>query len=894
MKDQKLNRLSERFLRLLCRENYLEEILGDLAEYREELVTKPKWKQKVFYWFHVFNFLQPWAFKKFEGTQKLNQYGMFKNYFKTSVRSIRKNSLFSFINTIGLAISMSVGILMILLVSELNSFDEFHQDSAQIYRISSNKFLYGQELDMGSASFFVGEEVGKQAPGIDHQVILREGVSADIRMPAGLIHLTGLYSTPGFFDVFSFKLKQGNPETAFDGPNKIVLTESTAKKLFGTEEAFGQTLDFQSTGGWQTRQINGVVVGIMEDLPKNSHLQFEALVSMDTYDQPAAGTGWDAGYRSDPQDFQSNYAYLLLNEKTNPADVEATMAQIMSDYNETQDHPVTHFLQPMDSFVTSDIYENDLGPRFSQSQIEIMVVLTLVVLLSACFNYTNLSLARALRRSKEIGIRKVAGARRGQVFTQFIIEAIMLSVLALIVGLGLFFFIKPGFLNMPNPASSGHNMFSLEIGWLQGVYFLVFAIFIGCIAGFMPAYFLSKLKSTIIFSDASKIKLFAGLNVRRLLSVLQFSLSIGLIMCAVIVNKQYQFALNYDIGIDTENIVNIKIRGDYLDLLEAEYSKLPEVSAMSALDMTLGTGSAELAMAQSDDKSVQTMLFWNGIDHRYLEMHNIELLAGEGFLSPMAPGKSREQIILNEHALSALNLGTPEEAIGDFIHIRGYWGGEMQVIGVAKDFVNTSINTKGQGEIMMNKSFAFVQRLHGQSDGLLGVKFSGNDLVGLMQKLEASYKLLDPEHSFEAEFYADEIAETYEAERTVFTLISFLAFLAISISVLGLLGMAVFTTESRMKEISVRKVLGAGINHLMLILSKNFVWMILIAGAIAIPIAYYVADKKLLTTYDYRTDIGIVELLSGFVVVLFIGAVAIIWQIRKAAIQNPADLLRNE
>ncbi len=886
---------TEWLLGLLCREEYLEEILGDLAEYKEELSSRPRWQRRVLYWFHVLNFLKPWSLKKIEGSQKLNQYGMFKNYFKTSFRSIKSNALFSSINIVGLAISMSVGILMILLLSELNSFDDFHEDKEKIYKVTSNKFMFGQELDMGSASYFVGNEVAKLIPGIESSVIMRKGVSADIRVGAGLIHLSGLYSTSGFFEVFSFKLKQGNPETVLDGPNKIVLTSSTAIRLFGTEEVIGKTLDFQSTGGWQIRQINAVVAGVMEDPPKNSHLQFESIVSMDTYDQPAtSGTGWDANYRTDPQDFQNNYVYLKLKDHASPKDIESSMADIVESYNAAQDHAVTHLLQSMDTFVTSDKYENDLGPRFSQSQLNIMLVLTLVVLLSACFNYTNLSLARSLRRSKEIGIRKVSGARRGQVFSQFIVEAAMLSFLALVVGVGLFLLIRPGFLNMPNPASSGHNMFSLDIGLRQVLYFIAFTFGIGLVAGFMPAYFLSKLKPTVILSDASKIKVFAGLNFRKVLSVLQFALSIGLIMCAIIVNKQYQFALNYDIGLDTENIVNVRIKGDYQELLENEYAKLSEVVDMSTSMMTMGTGSAELAIVQPEDKSSQSIIFWNGIDHRYLGMHQVELLAGQGFLNPLADGQDRERIVLNEHALEALNLGSPEEAIGKFVHMRGFWRAKLQVVGVAKNFVNTSINTLGQGEIMMNKGFGFVQRLHGEESGLLGIKFKGKDLVGLMRKLEAGFKLHDSEHSFEASFYSDTIAKTYQAQKTAFTLITFLAFLAISISMLGLLGMAVFTTESRMKEISVRKVLGAGVKQLMLVLSKSFIWMILIAGAIAIPVAYYVVDKELLASYTQRVDIGPMEFLSGFVIVLLIGVSSIIWQIRKAAVQNPVDLLRNE
>lgn len=887
--------LSERFLAKLCKPEYMEEIIGDLHEYEDELQMRSPWKRWVFFWFHVLNFLQPWALKSLGGTQKLNQYGMFKNHFKTSYRSLKKNWLFSLVNVSGLSISMSVGVLMILLINEINSFDRFHKNEDRLYRITTNKVLFGQEMDMGSSSFLVANEAAKRIPGIEQSVIIRDGVSANIRVGDDIVRLTGLYSTARFFEVFSFELIQGNPQTALDGPNKMILTESTAKKLFGEDNPIGKSLEFESNGGWQTRQIAALVTGVVQGPPKNSHMQFEALVSMQTYDQPAiSGSGWNPTYRTDPTDFQNNYAYLLLDENTDKEEVEAGLVSIVADFNATEDHPVTHLLQPLNTMITSDRYENDLGPRFSQRQLNIMGVLTIIVLLSACFNYTNLSLGRALRRSKEVGVRKVVGARRSQLFMQFVVEAVMLSMAALLIGVILFFLIKPAFLQMPNPASSGHNMFALDIGLSEFLYFFLFALLVGTIAGFLPALFLSKLKTTVVFKDVTQVKLLAGLNLRKVLSVLQFALSIGLIMCAVVVNKQYHFAINYDIGLDTENIVNVKIQGDYLDLLENEYAQIPGVITTTRSMMSMGTGHAELMIAQNEEKTEESMFFWNSIDHKYMDIHGLELLAGTGFAKPLADSASRDKIIVNEYMLNTMGLGTPEEAIGKFLDVRGFWRAKLQVVGVVKNFINTSINTLGQGEIMMNKNFAFMQALPNQSDGILEVKFRTDDLVGLLSSLEAGYKKHDPLNPFIAEFYADEIAEVYESQKTLFTLISFLSFLAISISLLGLLGMAVFSTESRIKEISIRKVLGAGVKQLMFLLSRGFLLIIVLAGLIAIPAAYYILDTRLLTEFEYRTSIGLFEMASGFVIVLIIAVLTISWQIRQAASRNPAGLLRNE
>lgn len=877
-----------RFFRWFCHPDLLKYVEGDLIElfhYNEK-----KRGRKVATWlftYEILKLMRPSLMKNLEGIKKLNQYGMFKNYLKTSIRSLKKNTLFSAINVIGLAISMSVGILMILLLSELNSFDSFHEQKERIYRVTSSSKIHEMELDLMSASHYIGEQLQSQVSGVDQVLIMKHGVSADLQTSRGAINLTGYYATANFFDVFSFNLLQGDPKTVLVEPNNIVLTETMAKKLFPDSNPVGQTLVLESDGGWQQRTINGLVTGVVEDPPTNSHLQFESLVSLATYDQPATGNGWSPDYRTQQWAFQNSYVYVVLEESASEEAVESAIADIMQEYNDTEENAITHLLQPLDEFVTSDTYVNRTGATFSKKRIAIMLGLTVVVLFSACFNYTNLSLARALRRSKEVGIRKVNGASQFQVLSQFMIEAVMLSLVAFVVGLGLFFVLRPGFLALPNPTANGYTMFELSIAPFHLFYFFLFALGTGILAGILPASFLSKLKAGVVFNDASKVKVLSGLSLRKLLVVFQFALSIGLIMCAVLVQKQYQFALNYDPGYETEEIFNVTINGDYIDLLEAEYVTIPAVVKTAKASTVLGYGSGEAGMAQSEDKSQTGMALINAIDESYFDLHEFEFIAGATFINPLSEGQTPETVILNESFLKMLQIGSPEEAIGKSIFFRN---AKFQVIGVVKDFITFSLN------LSFSDAFGFVQhtKTGRYQANNLGVKIHSDDIIATIGQLQEAYRKLDSVHPFVGDFHSDVIAKSYASEKTTFTIISFLAFLAISISTLGLLGMAVFTTETRMKEISIRKVLGAGARNLMLLLSRSFIVMIGIAGLLAIPVTRYIVDEVVLNDFLYRAEFGFMDMLSGFIIVLLIGVITISWQIRQAAIQNPADLLRDE
>ena len=461
----------------------------------------------------------------------------------------------------------------------------------------------------------------------------------------------------------------------------------------------------------------------------------------------------------------------------------------------------------------------------------------------------------------------------------------MLALIAFVVGLGLFYVIKPEFLNLPNPTAQGHDMFLLNIRFVHLLYFLLFAIVVGCLAGMLPAIFLSKLKARAVFNDATKIKLYSGINLRSILIVFQFAMSISLIMCAVLVYNQYKFSLNYDLGYSTENIVNIRVQGDYVELLEQEYAKIPEVVATSKTSMVLGIGGDGLSAGMMQTENIGKPALVSFVDQNFLDMHELELVAGTSFMNPVVDGGDNKYIVVNEGLIRELQLGTPEEAVGKTIF---YNGAKVSILGVVKDFIGIALTKK------LFDSFAFVYSNGTEQYHSLAVKIQSSNLITTIDKLEKSYQVLDPIHSFEANFYEDKIAKTYEAEKATYTIISFLAFLAISISTLGLLGMAVFNTESRMKEICIRKVLGADAKNLVLLLSRGFLVMIAVAGVIAIPTTLYLVDDRILNDFIFRAEVGLVEMFSGFVIVLLIGVLTITWQTKEAATQNPADLLRDE
>ena len=533
-------RWADKFLEWYCRPEILEDLQGDLYEHFERnTANKGERKAKRIYWLDVVKFFRPYTVRKFKIINNLTSFPMFKNYFKTSFRSIARNKLFSLINVIGLAVSMSIGLLMIAFISEVFSFDKFHKDGDRIYRV--NNIYQEQNEDptpFATTSIIMSDKIKESFPGVESQVLMTRGFGGDAKLGDKIIPISGLWASEDFNNVFSFEILQGNPQTMLSEPNSIVLTDETAKKLFGDTDPMNQNFTLGEDELY-------TVTGIIKKPPFNSHFTFQALGSYITYinknGQGESGQRWFNAWNN----MWMNYVYIKLAPNTNVADVNARLIDLGEQESEKYEHlTITSTLQPLFGMMAGPDLSNNIGPSIGGEVIWVLGALTFVVLLSAGFNYTNLSIARSLKRAKEIGVRKVVGATKGQVFNQFIVEATIISIIASIFAYLLFVVIKPHFLGLD---PSIDRSLQLLITPQLFLYFFLFALLVGVLAGFFPALFLSKLQAIQALKNTGSTKLFSKVNMRKILIVVQFTLSMAFIISASIAYTQFKYALNFDL-----------------------------------------------------------------------------------------------------------------------------------------------------------------------------------------------------------------------------------------------------------------------------------------------------------------------------------------------------------
>lgn len=872
-------RWADKLLSWFCKDEVLENVQGDLHELFQLRVQRVGLKKaRLLYVRDVVSLLKPRLIRNVQRPGAFVQYGMFKNYFRNSVRVLRRNALFSGINITGLSISMSVAILMVVLLTELHSFDSFHEKKDRIYRVITFKraLLQGEAELNATASHYIGDRIAAEVEGVEQVLILDRKMNADFRSIDTAIPVAGYYASPTFFDVFSFKLTRGNPARALENAGSVVLTASTAKKLFGDDDPINKTIVVEANDDFRL----GVVTGLMEDPPLNSHIHFEVLVSMATVEQSPVERRRKSG--TNPGNYAQSYVYVVLKKGAKPEDIDGTLSEMMSIHNASS-APLTLSLQPLKEFVREEV-GNAPGPIFSRRKVAMMMALSVIVVLSACFNYSHLSLVSALRRCKEVSVRKITGAARSHIFIQFITESFVVSFVALIIGVGLFLLIKSEFLRLPDLTHSGRPIFHLALTPVHAGIFLLLASVVAIIAGFFPSLILSKLKANTLITDVGKHKFIAVLSTRHVLTAVQMTLSISLIMCAVILFKQYKFVLNYDLGFETHKVLNVRVDPKDAEVLENEFAAIAGVEATSRSAVALGTRHLIPADATTDSPQDTLMFSANYVDDKYLAMHGFKLIAGSGFSKPLSDSTS-DGIIVNANFLKSLSLGSPEESLGKQIW---YFGErKLKIQGVVQDFVSHSLDAEAP------PAFGFL--LGDSHDmGVLGVKISEDNRLATLQALERAYQKVDPVHPFEAAFYDDQIATTYAESMATYKIISYLAFLAISISALGMLGMAAFTVETRMREISIRKVLGAGGNSLFYLLSKDVFILILAAGVIAVPSTLYLVDHVMLSEFIYRIDHSIIDMFSGLIAMLLIGGLTTACQMRVAVLRNPAEVLRKE
>ncbi|HLF34312.1 MAG TPA: ABC transporter permease [Cyclobacteriaceae bacterium] len=873
--------LAVRFLEWYCRPELLEDLQGDLNEFFERNVKKHGlFKARIIYIIDVFRFIRPYTLNKPDFINLLIHWIMIGSYIKTSGRNIIRNKLFSSINIIGLAASMSVGLLMIAFTLDMLKYDGFHENKNRIYRvIDDHQYLNEPVHHMATTSIKAGNLIREKISGVEDLVIMQSGFQGDFQSGNNVIPIRGFWAESSFFNIFSFQLIDGNPETALKDPYSVVVTEKTARKLFGDEDPIGKTIVMKNHPYSDKSHGNYVITGVMKDISKFSHMRFEALGSFPTLEIIEKENDFVWKWES----IWQNYVYILLPKGGAPANLQANLERLSAEENANMPNKNTRInlsLQPLTKIALGKDLSNPIGPTMSSGILWFISGMALIVLLSACFNYTNLSMARSLQRSREIGIRKVIGAFRSQVVIQFVSESVLISLLSLGFAFAIYLVIKPNFLAL---ALDIQNLVSLELSANVILGFITLAVVTGFIAGILPALFYSKINAIKVIKGASSMKVFRSVNMRKILIAFQFTLSLVFVTSTLIIYKQYKDFITFDLGFQTENILNIELQGNKPDIVAKEISEIPGVDGLSKSSMITSVGSYWGSTVRYNDPQDSASVYYNIIDENYIPLFKHEIIAGNNFSKRPDDIKVNE-VIVNEQLIKRFNIGNlkPENAIGEFLILDGE---KTQISGVIRDFHYGRVDSEID---------PFLFRYSNSDFKFINVRLISDDLPGVMSRIEKAWKQLYPVHPFDAAFYDDRIEEAYSEYSSMIKIIGFLAFLAIIIASMGLLGMVVYTTETRVREISIRKVFGAGIGNLIFLLSRSFLFLLVISGLIAIPATYLIFDKIVLSDITYHSPIGIIELFGGSVSIMLLALLLVGSQTFKIARANPAEALKNE
>lgn len=812
---------------------------------------------------------------------------MIGSYFKTSARSLMRNKLFSSINIVGLAISMSVGLLLISFVLDLHSYDKFHKNGERIYRITSEATFKGEQGGkFASASIKTGRLIRQKVTGIEEVAILRNDFSQDVKVGDNVLPIKGFWAEPSLLKIFTFPMLEGNPETALKDPYSVILTETAAKKLFGNKSALGKAIRFDTT--------DYQVTGIMKDVPFFSHINFEALVSLSTAEQAGkSDKNFDAW-----TNMYANSVYLLLPENADISSIQSQLDGIAKQENLAEEKTRIRLeLLPLYDIVVGESLRSgsmsgSVGPHMPPVVLWILAGLAIVVILSACFNYTNLSIARAMRRFKEVGLRKAIGAQKSQIWQQFLAEAIIISLAALLLSFFIFLALRPQLISM---APQMQRTVKLDLTPSMVVVFIVFSVAVGVIAGLMPAVFFSKVSAINALRNVSapvyrSVKGFKHGTLRRALVVIQYTVTLIFITTTAIGYVQYKNILAFDLGFNTGNILNINMQGNKPDALLKELSQIPEVTALSRSLIVTSVGNAWGGHMKYKDSRDSALVLTNHVDENYLSLHGYKLIAGGNFITRPTTNEAVSEVIVNEQVLKRFNISAdnPEKAIGKMVTFSSFRikARKMTIVGVMKDFHYGKVDN-------LIEPVAFMPWTPGD-EAVVNAKIQSTDMLAARAKIESTWKKIDRVHPFKAEFYEEAIEDAYSEFSTMIKIIGFLSFLTISIASMGLFGMVVFTTETRLKEIGIRKVMGASSGSLIYLLSRGFLSLLSISALIALPVTYLFFENFVLTNFPYHTPVQIAELFVGLLTVLVIAFIMIGSQTMKAARSNPVDVLKSE
>lgn len=886
-------RLARKVFEWYCGHAKVDDLLGDIDElFYLNLKNKPVFVAKWIYWKQTFSLLFSYAVKRRKKQARVSAFAsssfsmaMVNSYFKIAARNLYKHRYFSVVNVLGLAIGMSVSLLLIVLYLHVCTYDNFHINKSEIHRVITTHNNTVREWQLAGAPFSIADDLEHGFPGVKKIVRIRAGFSGDVVAANLDLPMRGFYTDPSFFEVFTFPMIKGNPSTALSKPNSVVITESTAKRIFNSTDVLGKAFEMKNVRGTKDSVALYDITGVLADPPSNSHMAFEALVSLSTLQaEQQTYTGDFKNVRS----YGNQYVYVLVDNNSVLPKLKARLTELSKGPSKRAEAKIAFHLQALTDIVPGidlSSFGGSLGPEWANEGFIIFGVISLMILLPACFNYTNISIARALKRSKEIGLRKTMGGLRNQIFFQFITETILITSLSVMVGLVMFYFIRQEFRSMMVNGNAidesllvNGSTLDLSLTWPMALGFILFALFTGLVAGFVPAVYFAGLNPIQALRNQTHRHSSQG-RVRKGLTVFQFALSFCFIIGLILFSRQYSYTLNYDLGFQRENILNIKLQGVKPEHFRNQFSQLASVQNMSMSSHVLGVSTSVQSTASIDSRdSLDVHQIF--ADHNYINVVKLELLTGGNFPNEVWQGE--KYVIVNEEFVRRFKLGTPYDALGKLFRMENK---ELEVIGVLKNFNYRSLRKPIE---------AFMIRMDPNQYRLANLSVSITDSYESLTQMENAWKLIEPDKKFEAHFFDDEIRDSYAFYKVFLKLVGYLGILAISISLLGLLGMVVYTSETRTKEVGIRKVMGATTGSITLLLSKDYLTLLMWAAVFAIPVTIWLADMIFPGLQTYHVTLNFWDVVLSLAILLTMGLTTIASQTFKTASTNPAETLRTD
>lgn len=803
---------------------------------------------------------------------------MLKNYLNIALRNLRKNKIYSFINIFGLAIGIACFIVIGLYVYNELSYDRYHKNADKIYRVGVTLKLNGITYDEASIPFPAAEVLQSDFPEVKNSFRLFKEVLfplvkyGDYKFSEQKFY----FADKSIFEVMDFEFVKGNPTTALEGINSVVITESTAEKYFGKQDPIGKTLLYEN-------ESELIVTGVIKDVKSNSHFTFDFMASLN-FMLKSWDNDWGVDGRHRGWLWTGAWTYLQLNDENSVKALSRKLPGFIDKYfPERYKTGAKLNLQPISDIHLYSALDNELEQNSSILYVYIFLTVAFFILFIACINFINLSIAQSNNRANEVGVRKVLGAHKSQLIFQFLGETIISSFLAMLLALALVELITPLFnelLEKPLSISLYNNYYGIPA-------ICLITILTGVISGIFPALFLSNFSPVKIFKKNIGLN-FSNEFLRKALVTLQFSISVFLIIAIGIIYQQLGFINSKKLGFDKEKVLFVKSRNDVdkkFDALRNELLKNNSVVNVSATTDIPGKGANSIRFVpEGFSRNDPLMLPISQVSYEFFETMDIKIIEGRSF-SRKFPSDVKEAFILNKKAIE--NIGWKDDPVGKkfemFAAGKNEIGMSGYIIGVVDDYHFESLHTEVK-PLVLNLTNNYTYYV---------IRLDEGDLSSQIDLVENTWKKFSPDWPFEFFFLDKNLEQSYNNDKRLGKLINYFTLLAIFIACMGLFGLVTFAAEKRSKEIGIRKVLGASVSSIIKLLSADFVKIVLTANIIAWPVAYYFMDKWL-QSFAYRINIGWWVFVLAGGIALLIALATVSYQAIKAATINPVESLRYE